>query len=74
MQVAQDCSCLACLQIVVEENPDVKSGYTIKFAFNENPFFSNSVLEKKVYYREDGTAEVTGVPPQWHLGKVSLPV
>ena len=59
------------MQVVVEENLDVKSGYKVQLHFTKNPWFSNSVLEKKVYYREDGTAEVTGVPPGWHPGKVS---
>ena len=63
----------ACMQVTVEENADVKSGFTVRLHFAENAWFSNSVLEKKVHYFEDGTAEVSAVPPQWLPGKVRHP-
>ena len=65
---------IACTQVIVDENPDVKSGFTVKMQFAENPFFSNRVLEKKVDYHEDGTVKLSVVPPQWFPGKVHLPL
>ena len=56
----------------MEENADVKSGFAVRMHFAENPFFSNSVLEKKVDYPEDGTMKLSSVPPQWRPGKVGI--
>jgi template-activating factor I len=55
----------------VEDEPDIKSGFTVTFCFAENPYFSNAELQKKICYLEDGTTEITSVPPQWRPGKVS---
>ena len=57
--------------MIVEENLDIKSGYKVQLRFAENPWFSNNMLEKAVRYSEDGSAELTSVPPQWYPGKVS---
>lgn len=59
-----------CVQVVVEENVDIKSGYKVQLHFAQNPWFSNGVLEKAVRYSEEGSAELTAVPPQWYRGKV----
>lgn len=64
----------ACLQVHVEENADVKSGFVVRMHFAENPFFRNSLLEKKVDYLEDGTVKLSSVPPQWLPGKVGIPL
>ena len=56
---------------MVEENADSRSGYKVQLRFAQNPWFSNSVLEKAVRYCEDGSAELTAVSPQWYRGKVS---
>ena len=53
---------------------DVKSGFVVRMHFAENPFFSNSVLEKKIDYLEDGTVKLSSVPPQWLPGKVGTPL
>ena len=58
------------MQVIVEENLDIKSGFKVQLHFAKNPWFSNSVLEKAVRYSEDGSAELTAVPPQWYNGKV----
>lgn len=34
-------------KLEVEEFEDIKSGYWIKFYFEENPYFENSVLTKE---------------------------
>ena len=57
-------------QVFVEDMPDIKSGYSIRFHFAENPYFQNETLEKRFTYHDDGTAEVTSIAPQWHPGKV----
>jgi template-activating factor I len=41
-------------QLQVEEFDDIKSGYRIKFHFDENPFFSNTELVKEFFL---GSAE-----------------
>jgi len=41
-------------KVEVEEFDDIKSGYRIKFHFDENPFFDNDVLTKEFHL---GTAE-----------------
>jgi template-activating factor I len=43
-------------KVEVEEFDDIKSGYRIKFHFDENPFFENDVLTKEFHL---GTAEPT---------------
>ena len=59
------------LQIVVEDAPDIKSGYSLQFRFAQNPFFSNAILEKRCAFYDDGTAEITGTQPDWYPGKVA---
>lgn len=58
------------MQVWVLDNDDVKSGFRVQLHFAENPWFSNTVLEKGVHYDEAGSAEVSAVPPQWYPGKV----
>jgi len=41
-------------KVEVEEFDDIKSGYRLKFHFDENPFFANDVLTKEFHL---GTAE-----------------
>ena len=65
---AQHC---AWVQVVVEDAPDIKSGYSIIFHFGENPYFSNATLEKHYAYHDDGTAEITSAAPDWYPGHVS---
>jgi len=51
-------------KVEVEEFDDIKSGYRIKFHFDENPFFSTLVLTKEFHL---GTAEPvsTSTPIAW---------
>lgn len=57
-------------QIVVEDAEDVKSGFTIVFKFNQNPYFEDRELQKTVLYSEEGTVTVDGTPPKWLEGMV----
>ncbi|XP_045790970.1 NAP1-related protein 2-like isoform X1 [Trifolium pratense] len=53
----------------VEDNKDVKSGYTITLNFNPNPFFENSKLSKTFTFLEEGTTKITATPIKWKEGK-----
>jgi len=50
----------------VEEFDDIKSGYCIKFHFDENPFFKNDVLSKEFQLGTSGDPTSTSTVIQWH--------
>ncbi|XP_068481241.1 NAP1-related protein 2-like isoform X2 [Phaseolus vulgaris] len=56
----------------VEDFKDVKSGYSITFNFNANPYFEDSKLVKTYTFLEEGTTKVTATPIKWKEGK-SIP-
>lgn len=58
-------------QVYVDDNEDVKSGFTISFSFCENPFFTNKVLEKKYSY-SDGVITKTGSKIDWKEGQAPV--
>lgn len=41
-------------KLEVEEFDDIKSGYRIKFYFEENPYFENDVLVKEFHLATSG--------------------
>lgn len=51
----------------VEEFDDIKSGYRIKFVFEENPFFENDIIVKEFFL---GNAEPTSTTTEirWKSG------
>jgi hypothetical protein len=53
-------------EIEVVDNDDIKSGYEIKFTFDKNPFFSNSVLSKCFFVTEDGEVNNSSPTIEWH--------
>ncbi|RZC10684.1 NAP1-related protein 2 isoform B [Glycine soja] len=53
----------------VEDNKDVKSGYSITFNFNLNPYFENAKLTKTFTFLEEGTTKITATPIKWKEGK-----
>ncbi|XP_058761863.1 NAP1-related protein 2-like isoform X1 [Vicia villosa] len=53
----------------VEDNKDVKSGYTITLNFNQNPYFEDSKLSKTFTFLEEGTTNITATPIRWKEGK-----
>jgi len=58
--MVQHFSVAACYsQVEVEEFEDIKSGYRIKLHFNENQYFSNSVLIKEFHLATTGTLSKT---------------
>jgi len=50
----------------VEEFEDIKSGYSIKFYFEENPFFTNDCLVKEFHLMEDPKSISTAI--KWKAG------
>lgn len=56
---------------MVEDAADVKSGFSIRFKFNQNPYFEDSELQKTVTFSDEGSVTVDGTPPNWLEGMVS---
>ncbi|XP_075480397.1 NAP1-related protein 2-like isoform X2 [Primulina tabacum] len=52
----------------VEESKDVKSGYSITFNFNPNPYFENTELTKTFTFLEEGTTTITATSIKWKEG------
>ncbi|KAF3651478.1 NAP1-related protein 2 [Capsicum annuum] len=55
--------------VEVEDNKDVKTGYTITFNFNSNPYFENTKLSKTYTFLEDGPTKITASTIRWTEGK-----
>ncbi|XP_029130428.1 NAP1-related protein 2 isoform X3 [Cajanus cajan] len=53
----------------VEDFKDVKSGYSITFNFNANPYFEDTKIVKTYTFLEEGTTKVTATPIKWKEGK-----
>jgi len=52
-------------QIEVEEFEDIKSGYRIKFFFDDNPYFENKVLIKEFHLAQLGEPSCTSTEIIW---------
>ncbi|KAG6602492.1 NAP1-related protein 1-like isoform X1 [Cucurbita pepo subsp. pepo] len=52
----------------VEDQKDVKLGYSIILNFNENPYFEDRKLEKTYTFFEDGAIKITGTTIKWKDG------
>ncbi|KAL2464863.1 NAP1-related protein 2 [Abeliophyllum distichum] len=52
----------------VEDSKDVKSGYTITFNFNPNPYFEDTKLTKTFTFLEEGTTKITATSIKWKAG------
>lgn len=52
-------------KLEVEEFEDIKSGYRIKFFFDENPYFSNDVLTKEFHLGSSGDPASQSTPIKW---------
>jgi len=59
-------------ELTVEENADVKSGYRIALAFDVNPLFHNSVIEKRLSWHEGGELTMQTTPMSWKPGQDPL--
>jgi len=52
-------------KVEVEEFEDIKSGYRIKFHFEENPFFENTVLVKEFNLATSANPSSKSTPIKW---------
>ncbi|WCJ35949.1 Testis-specific Y-encoded-like protein 1 [Euphorbia peplus] len=52
----------------VEDFKDVKSGYSITFNFESNPYFEDTKLTKTFTFLDEGTTEITATPIKWKQG------
>ncbi|XP_073141651.1 NAP1-related protein 2-like isoform X2 [Henckelia pumila] len=52
----------------VEDFKDVKSGYSITFNFEPNPYFEDTKLTKTVTFLEEGTTTITATSIKWKEG------
>lgn len=52
-------------KLEVEEFEDIKSGYRIKFFFEENPFFENDTLIKEFHLGSSGDPKSTSTEIKW---------
>ncbi|KAF8408090.1 hypothetical protein HHK36_007231 [Tetracentron sinense] len=52
----------------VEDFKDVKSGYSITFNFNPNPYFEDMKLTKTFTFFDEGTTKITGTTIKWKEG------
>ncbi|GMH21939.1 hypothetical protein Nepgr_023782 [Nepenthes gracilis] len=52
----------------VEDSKDVKSGYSITFNFNLNPYFEDTKLTKTFTFLDEGTIKVTATSIKWKEG------
>jgi template-activating factor I len=55
-------------KLVVEDHINPKTGYSISFHFEENPFFFNEVITKELHFTENGSSS-TSTPINWIEGK-----
>lgn len=52
----------------VEDSKDVKSGYSITFNFNPNPYFEDLKLTKTFTFLDEGTTKITATTIKWKEG------
>ncbi|KAK4394473.1 NAP1-related protein 2 [Sesamum angolense] len=52
----------------VEDFEDVKSGYSISFKFNPNPYFEDTNLTKTFTFLEEGITKITATSIKWKEG------
>ncbi|KAM7480011.1 hypothetical protein LguiA_028224 [Lonicera macranthoides] len=53
----------------VEDFKDVKSGYSITFNFNPNPYFEDAKITKSFTFLDEGTTKITATSIKWKEGK-----
>ncbi|KAF2315965.1 hypothetical protein GH714_040760 [Hevea brasiliensis] len=56
------------ISLEVEDFKDVKSGYTITFNFQPNPYFEDTKLTKTFTFLGEGTTEITATLIKWKQG------
>lgn len=56
-------------KVEVQEFEDIKSGYNIKFHFEANPYFENSVISKEFHLNDTGEPSSKATPIKWKKDK-----
>lgn len=56
------------MRLEVEEFEDIKSGYRIKFHFNDNPYFENRLVIKEFHLGTGGRPVSQSTPIKWKPG------
>merc|ERR1712035_32884 len=56
-------------KIEVDEDEDIKSGFTIRFEFAQNEHFTNGHIEKKFHIDSQGQVQNETTPIEWKKGK-----
>jgi len=56
-------SSLKCIEVIEDE--DIKSGFSIKFDFDKNEYFTNSTIIKKYHMNAEGEVINTTTPITW---------
>ena len=54
----------------VQEDEDIKSGFTLRFTFAKNDYFKNEFIEKKFHMDNEGNVDNSTTEIEWH--KVSI--
>ncbi|XP_042974938.1 NAP1-related protein 1-like isoform X3 [Carya illinoinensis] len=57
--------------IDMEDFKDLKSGYSITFNMNENPYFEDAKLTKTLTFYDEGATKITGTEIKWKEGKAA---
>ncbi|XP_041997055.1 NAP1-related protein 1-like isoform X1 [Salvia splendens] len=60
-------------KLEVEDCKDVKSGYSITFHFESNPYFEDAILTKTFTFFEEGTTEISATAITWKEG-MGIPI
>ncbi|KAL8612189.1 hypothetical protein ACOMHN_018478 [Nucella lapillus] len=56
-------------KVEVQEFDDIKSGYTISFTFEGNPYFENEMISKEFHLNEAGEPSSKSTAIKWKEGK-----
>merc|ERR1711963_467976 len=56
-------------KVEVQEFDDIKSGYTINFCFDSNPYFDNEVISKEFHLNDTGEPSSKSTTIKWKDGK-----
>ncbi|XP_076436516.1 protein SET-like [Babylonia areolata] len=56
-------------KVEVQEFDDIKSGYTISFTFESNPYFENDIISKEFHLNEAGEPSSKSTAIKWKEGK-----
>ena len=60
-------------EIEVVDNDDIKSGFEIKFNFQENPYFTNKTLVKSFFVNNEGEVDNKSAEIKWKEVNLSTP-